>query len=250
VHCWYGRDNLIKGNRIEGHRDGVYLEFMTSVAVENNVCDKNLRYGLHFMFSDSCAYRRNTFQHNGAGVAVMYSSYVEMAHNRFKDNWGASTYGLLLKDIRDSHIHGNRFEHNSVGVYAEAASRILFAHNTFNGNGYALKMLANCMDNTVTNNTFESNAFEVTTNSKDSHNHFDRNYWSSYEGYDLDRDGFGDVPHHPVRLYSLLVEQLPSSVVLMHSAFVNILDLTERVVPTLTPQTLIDRHPRIKPPTP
>ena len=90
----------------------------------------------------------------------------------------------------------------------------------------------------------------MTTNSKDSRNYFNKNYWSSYAGYDLDRDGIGDVPHHPVRLYSLLIEQLPSSVILMNSAFVNILDVTERVVPTLTPEALIDNHPRMTPPAP
>ncbi len=250
VHCWTGRDILIKDNVIDGHRDGVYLEFMHRVTVTNNICIRNLRYGLHFMFSDSCSYRRNRFEHNGAGVAVMYSSWVEMTENIFEDNWGVSTYGLLLKDIRDSHIRGNTFHRNSIGVYAEAASRILFDRNSFTGNGYALRMLANCDDNTVRNNDFVANSFDVTTNSKDSRNHFDRNYWSPYEGYDLDRDGYGDVPYHPVRLYSLLVEQLPSSVILMHSAFVNLLDVTERVVPTMTPETLIDHHPRMKPLSP
>ena len=247
IHSWYGREILIKGNTIASHRDGVYLEFSKQITVEENTCRRNMRYGLHFMFSDSCSYRRNTFTQSGAGVAVMYSSFVEMTDNEFRDNWGASTYGLLLKDIRDAHIRGNRFAHNAIGVYAEAASRILFERNQFEANGYAMKMLANSENNTVVNNTFIDNSFEVTTNSKDSYNHFDRNYWGSYEGYDLDRDGFGDVPHHPVRLYSLLVEQMPSSVILMNSVFVNILDLTERVVPTLTPEALVDLHPRIKP---
>ena len=249
VHCWTGKDILIQGNTIDGHRDGVYLEFMSHVTVTQNECKDNLRYGLHYMFSDSCSYRENTFTRNGAGVAVMYSKYVEMLNNTFVDNWGSSTYGLLLKDITDSHISGNTFLRNSVGVHSEAANRILFSNNTFTSNGYALRMLANCGDNSVVDNTFNSNTFDVTTNSKESRNYFDSNYYSSYNGYDLDRDGIGDVEHHPVRLYSLLIERLPSSVVLMHSAFVNILDATERVVPTMTPETLIDKHPRMKPPT-
>ena len=77
-----------------------------------------------------------------------------MTENTFRDNWGASTYGLLLKDIRDAHINGNKFERNSVGVYSEAASRILFENNLFKQNGYAIKMLANCENNTVVNNRF------------------------------------------------------------------------------------------------
>ena len=34
---------------------------------------RNLRYGLHFMYSDGCQYVENTFRHNGSGVAVMYT---------------------------------------------------------------------------------------------------------------------------------------------------------------------------------
>ena len=71
VHCWYGRDILIKGNKVLTHRDGIYLEFMKHVTVIDNQCADNLRYGLHYMFSDSCTYKQNTFERNGAGVAVM-----------------------------------------------------------------------------------------------------------------------------------------------------------------------------------
>ncbi len=44
-----------------------------SRAVEDNVVEKNLRYGLHFMSSHGSHYRKNRFSRNGAGVAVMYS---------------------------------------------------------------------------------------------------------------------------------------------------------------------------------
>lgn len=247
VHCWTSRNVLIANNKVIGHRDGIYLEFMRHGTVVNNYCERNLRYGLHFMFSDSCSYRKNTFTKNGAGVAVMYTKYVQMFDNTFLLNWGPSTYGLLLKDITDSHIKNNRFEQNSIAVYSEGANRILFEHNVFDRNGYALRMLGNCDNNTVTDNTFNGNTFDVTTNSRVSTNHFSKNYWSEYDGYDLDRNGFGDVPFHPVRLYSYLIEQMPSSVILMHSAFVDILDLTERIIPTVTPELLIDRSPRMKP---
>ncbi len=247
VHCWTSRNILVEGNVIEGHRDGIYFEFMHQGTVLNNQSISNLRYGLHFMFSDSCSYRQNVFMKNGAGVAVMFTKYVEMVDNLFKENWGSASYGLLLKDITDSHIDHNRFVGNSIAIHGEGATRILFENNSFTSNGYAIRMLGNCEDNTVVNNSFIGNTFDVTTNSQQSANFFSKNYWSSYDGYDLDKDGFGDIPFHPVRLYSRLVEQLPSSVILMHSLFVTILDLTERIIPTVTPQTLIDARPRMRP---
>ena len=71
--------------------------------IRGNVSEGNLRYGLHFMYSDNCIYEENTFRRNGSGVAVMYTKGVQMIGNRFEDNWGPSSYGLLLKEIYDSY---------------------------------------------------------------------------------------------------------------------------------------------------
>jgi len=247
IHAWTCRNILVAGNTIVGHRDGIYFEFMRRGTVLNNRSEGNARYGLHFMFSDSCSYRHNTFESNGAGVAVMYTKFIEMIGNTFRNNWGPTSYGLLLKDITDAHLDGNRFERNSVAIHTEGTDRMLLENSVFVRNGYGLRVLGACEDITVTRNMFDGNTFDVTTNTRESYNTFVGNYWSSYEGYDLNHDGIGDVPFHPVRLYSLLVEQIPSSVILMHTAFITILDLTERIVPTMTPETLVDMKPLMKP---
>lgn len=80
------------------------LRAMTFKASLKKSSEHNLRYGLHFMFSHNDQYHHNWFHHNGAGVAVMYFRQVQMTENEFGYNWGGSAYGLLLKDISDSHI--------------------------------------------------------------------------------------------------------------------------------------------------
>ena len=75
-------------NRIAGHRDGIYLEFVHGTVVAGNTSERNLRYGLHFMYSDDCRYIENVFRANLAGVAVMYTKRIAMIGNRFEDNWG------------------------------------------------------------------------------------------------------------------------------------------------------------------
>lgn len=60
-----------------------------------------------------------------------------MTENEFRYNWGGSAYGILLKDISDSHIWRNTFEHNSAGVYMEGASRIILEQNQFRENGWS-----------------------------------------------------------------------------------------------------------------
>lgn len=245
IHLWYSRDVRIEDNHVQGHRDGLYFEFVKDVYIADNYSKQNLRYGLHFMYSDNCRYERNTIRNNKAGVAVMYTKNVVMLENRFEDNWGSNAYGLLLKEINRSRIEGNYFSNNSVAVYVEASSRNRFSGNNFVQNGWAVKLMANSTNNRFTGNNFIANSFEVATNSRQNFNEFDQNYWSQYEGYDLDRNGVGDVPYQPVKLFSVLVEKRPQALLLLRSLLIDILNAAERFMPVLTPETLVDTQPKM-----
>jgi nitrous oxidase accessory protein len=247
IHLWKCNNALIENNNTSGHRDGIYFEFVTESTIKNNFSEKNIRYGLHFMFSHSDTYTNNTFKNNGAGVAVMYSKHVRMEQNHFQENWGASAYGILLKDITDSHILNNEFYKNTVGIHMEGSSRIQISKNTFKENGWALKVQASCDDNVFSFNNFYGNSFDIATNGSLSLNKFLNNYWDKYEGYDRNKDGFGDVPYHPVSMYSMIVEQNPNSIILLRSFMVSLLDKAEKAIPSLTPEFLTDDKPMIKP---
>ena len=58
-------DLQIIANTISGHRDGIYFEFVTNSIIWRNISTKNIRYGLHFMFSNDDAYITNVFKNNG-----------------------------------------------------------------------------------------------------------------------------------------------------------------------------------------
>ncbi len=248
IHLWYTKDVEILDNYVAGHRDGLYFEFVEGAFIAGNESENNIRYGIHFMYSDHCRYERNTFRDNGGGVAVMYTSNVEIVDNHFADNWGSSAYGMLLKEINRSQITGNTFTNNSVGLYMEASSRNNVQGNEFIQNGWAVQLMANSTDNKFNKNNFVANSFEVSTNSRMNYsNNFDKNYWSQYEGYDLNRDGVGDVPHRPVRLFSILVEKQPQSLLLLRSLLVDLLDAAEKFMPVLTPETLLDSKPQMEP---
>jgi nitrous oxidase accessory protein len=248
IHLWNSSDVMVDGNLLTGHRDGIYLEFSRGARILRNVSTGNHRYGLHFMFSHECEYRENRFAANGAGVAVMYSRHVVMDRNRFEDNWGAAAYGLLLKEIRESRITGNTISGNSVGLYLEGSSRNEVSGNVFLSNGWAVRLLADAEQNTFTRNQFTGNSFDVATNSRSNFSVFRENYWDQYEGYDLDRDGYGDIPFRPVRLFSMLVQRYEPALILLRSFFVDLLDAAERVLPILTPETLVDERPLMRAP--
>ncbi len=247
IHCWKSDSMKVIGNTITGHRDGIYFEFVTNSIIWRNNAQGNLRYGLHFMFSNNDTYIGNIFKKNGAGVAVMYSYNVTMINNYFSDNWGDAAYGLLLKEIRDSYIDGNYFERNTSGIYMEGASRIKLIKNIFRNNGWGMKMQANCMDLVVEQCNFIANTFDVSTNGTLVLNKFDGNYWDKYEGYDLNKDRIGDVPYRPVSMYSMIVEQNPPAMILFRSFITTLLDKTEKVLPSITPENLKDQYPLMKP---
>ena len=77
-------------------------------------------------------------------------------------------------------------------------------------------------------------------------NYFDKNYWSSYTGYDLDKDGIGDVPYRPVKLFSYIVNRTPEAIILLRSLFIDIIDFSEKVSPVFTPDELVDKNPLMK----
>jgi nitrous oxidase accessory protein len=246
IHCWKSDSIKIIGNRITGHRDGIYFEFVTNSIIRKNFSHENIRYGLHFMFSNDDIYQDNQFQSNGAGVAVMFSHGVKMFRNRFEDNWGDAAYGLLLKEISDSYIQDNIFMKNTSGIYIEGASRIKMSHNLFSKNGWAMKIQASCMEITVEKNNFVGNSFDVSTNGTLVLNNFDHNYWDKYEGYDLNKDRIGDLPYRPVSMYSMIVEKNPPAMLLFRSFITTLLDKTEKILPSITPEGLKDNFPLMK----
>lgn len=248
LHSWSSRDVVFEDNVIDGHRDGIYFEFTVGGVARRNISRHSRRYGLHFMFSDSCRYENNTFLANESGVAVMYAKYVTMIGNRFERNRGSAAYGVLLKEISDSELRGNVFVENSIGLHLEGANRNRIADNDFVRNGWGVRIMADAQENVLRGNLFSGNVFDVGTNSRLNFSTFTGNWWDRYRGYDLDRDGRGDVAHRPVRLFALLVEQSPAALVLVRSLLVDVLDVAERVVPTLTPETLRDEAPLMRAP--
>ncbi len=246
VHAWKSSHLLIRNNVINGHRDGIYFEFVTESRIEKNISFNNIRYGLHFMFSHHDTYSGNTFRNNGAGVAVMYSKGVDMQHNHFDHNWGDAAYGILLKEISDSRISGNVFQKNTMGLYMEGCSRIRVYRNTFSANGWAMRIQANCDGNRFEVNNFTGNSFDVATNGSMVLNVFQDNYWDKYEGYDLDKDGTGDVPYYPVSVYAVITERIPAAMILYRSFLTNVMDQAEKVMPSIIPDQLKDSSPKMK----
>ncbi|WP_258105511.1 nitrous oxide reductase family maturation protein NosD [Marinoscillum sp. MHG1-6] len=246
IHLWHCDSVKITNNEVSGMRDGIYLEFVSASQVTQNHTHANVRYGLHFMFSSHDDYVGNTFENNGAGVAVMFSKWIRMESNNFIKNWGTASYGLLLKEIYDGEVINNRFEENTMGIYVDGSSRVNYLNNTLKQNGWAIKVSGGCYSNQFSHNNFIGNSFDISYNSRMNDNTFHGNFWSEYTGYDLDKDGKGDIPYRPVKLFSYIVNQTPETIVLLRSLFVDIINFSEKVSPVFTPDDLVDDSPSMK----
>lgn len=246
IHCWSCNTLSVYRNNVKRHRDGIYFEFVNQSKIFGNRVSDCIRYGLHFMFSHHNRYSYNVFKHNGAGVAVMYSHQVDMIANLFEWNVSDISYGLLLKDIYQGNISNNVFLKNSVAIYMDDTHDMKMNNNDFRQNGMGIRLLASSYDNRLSANNFLGNTFDVTTNSSSVDNVFDGNYWDKYPGYDIDKNGKGDVPYHPLSMFAMVTEQNPMAMLFFHSIVTNLLDLAEMIMPSMTPSDFVDEHPSMK----
>ena len=173
----------------------------------------------------------------------MFSKKINMFNNLFQDNWGAASYGLLLKEINDSEIKNNIFIKNTVGVNLEGSNRLTFENNDFEKNGWGIRVRGASYNNKFKANNFINNSFDLSYNTDINDNSFNENYWSDYVGYDLNKDGYGDVPYRPVKLYTYIVNKAPETIVLLRSLFVELINFSEKVSPIFTPDNLLDNKP-------
>lgn len=128
----------------------------------------------------------------------------------------------------------------------EGTSRIFIKNNQFSSNGWAMRVQASCVENTIIANNFSGNSFDVGTNGDLQLNTFTGNYWDNYEGYDLNKDNIGDVPYRPVSMFSMISEKNPAALMLFRSFLVGLLDKSEKVIPAIIPSSLVDDKPSMK----
>jgi nitrous oxidase accessory protein len=128
----------------------------------------------------------------------------------------------------------------------EESNRIEVTENLFESNGWALKVQASCSGNKIEKNNFIGNSFDIATNGSLVMNSFNGNYWDKYEGYDLNKDKIGDIPYHPVSMFSMIIEKIPFALMLYRSFVVTLLDKAEKIIPSITPIDLKDEKPLMK----
>src|SRR5215831_2409226 len=72
IHVWNTNGFTLRGSEIVDVRDAFYIQSSSGGFIAHNSA-RDLRYGIHYMFSDDNRFEDNTFENGAAGVALMYS---------------------------------------------------------------------------------------------------------------------------------------------------------------------------------
>lgn len=249
LHLWNSPDNILEHNIISEERDGMYIQSSHGNQIRHNRVF-NLRYGLHYMNSNQNVFEDNYFSNNVAGAAIMYSNQIQFRRNAFVRNRGFSSFGILFQECEGLIAEENFIIDNETGIFMEALRDTTFRHNTIANNDVALKLFSSSHANVFTENNFINNLSPLeligkSTTTKWSDNGRG-NFWSDYEGYDLDEDGRGDVPLTIQNVFQYMEGNYPRLRIYLDSPAARAIAIAEKTIPILKGSSEIDSAPLMK----
>jgi nitrous oxidase accessory protein len=250
IHLWNSRRNRVVGNEIFHARDGIYFSFANETEIERNHIH-HVRYGLHYMYSNDNTFADNLFEHNVAGAALMYSENITFERNTFARCRGFRAYGILLQSMNDVISRQNLILDNSRGIFMNNTDGSVFERNDVVDNDLAIQLNGGCDDNRFAGNNFIGNLTELLLDVSDLETQWadeeGGNYWSHYRGYDLDRDGIGDVPFSIQNVFQVLESDVPEVRFYLLSPAAELLKAAEDALPILRLGDAQDPAPRMQP---
>ena len=251
IRLWETRDSRIESNRVSDSRD-IVVWYSPGNLIAGNTIERG-RYGTHFMYSHENRVYGNRYVGNVVGIFTMYSRAIEIRDNVIADSGGAAGVGLGSKESGDLRVVGNRFLANTVGLYLDTSPLSIEEYNTFEGNefrlcDYAVVFHSSPARNRFRANTFRGNAVQVRVDGRGDALGIEwrGNDFDDYAGYDLDGDGFGDLPYELRSLSGDLQARVPALAFFRGSPALAAVEWIGRVVPIFRPRTLlVDPRPRV-----
>jgi nitrous oxidase accessory protein len=251
IRLWYSNDNIVRKNHLYRSRD------MVVWYSHGNVIEENLgeygRYSLHFMYAGKNYVHNNVYQYNSVGIFFMYSNDTIATGNIVKSAIGATGIGIGLKDATNFVIENNTVVYNSQGMYIDRSpfepdTNNWIRNNKIMYNSEAMHFHSLCENNILTGNIIKGNIEDIVNDSrseKDFNNEFDKNYWDNYEGFDRDKNGFGDNSYRVYQYADKLWTFNPSVKYFYGSPVLSLLNFLSKLAPFSEPLFLLeDKNPR------
>jgi nitrous oxidase accessory protein len=248
VHLWNTPGSRVMDNDIRGGRDGIFTTTSKRNAFIGNRF-RDLRYAVHYMYTNDAVIRDNDSQGNHAGYVIMFSNRIEAINNLSRND---RDHGFLFNYANDALVIGNRvLDGGEKCVFIYNAHRDRFEGNRFEGCSIGIHFTAGSEHNTVTRNAFIRNRTQVKyVGTRDvvwAENDVG-NYWSDNLAFDLDDDGIGDQPYRPNGLVDQVLWRAPAAKLLLSSPAMRILEWAQSAFPAVLPGGVVDPAPLMEPP--
>ncbi|MCW3984908.1 MAG: right-handed parallel beta-helix repeat-containing protein [Candidatus Bathyarchaeota archaeon] len=181
----------------------VFVQNSTGTTLSHNIID-NSSYGIRVYYSNNSTLTDNiVIGHNWAdlGIYIHWSNSCIISGNDVSGGWAITIKGSYNSKIMDNMI----FAKGKYGIRLGWSHGNLIAYNTIlnatagppHAPSYGLWSSYYSTDNIIHHNNFLNNSNQAhshnLTNIWD--NGCEGNYWSDYNGTDLDGDGIGDTPY-------------------------------------------------------
>lgn len=242
VHLWNTPGSIVAGNTLQYGRDGIFV-----MISENNVFRNNhisdMRYAIHYMYTNDSVISDNVSRRNNSAYAVMYSDGLQVLNNLSEDD---RERGLFLNATNNSEFHNN--------IVNGTTEKCVFIYNS-NMNAFTDNYFANCdigihftasADDVFSGNTFMANRTQVKyvgTRQIELSVDGRGNYWSDNPSFDLNNDGIADRPYRPNDMVDQLLWKHPLSKLLINTPAMELLRWSQSEFPAVFPGGVVDSAP-------
>lgn len=247
VYLWNAPGAQVIGNRFRYGRDGIF----TTTSKHNTFADnqfRDLRYAIHYMYTEDSSVRDNLSVGNHIGYAIMYSSRIDIRRNVSR---GDRDHGLMLNFVNYSHIVDNAVTAGGEKcVFIYNANFNEFRGNLFQGCDIGIHFTAGSEQNTLVDNAFIDNRTQVKyVGTRDVRWSRDGrgNYWSDFAAFDLNGDGIADQAYRPNGVVDQIMWRAPQAKLLLASPAVQLLRWAQSAFPAISPGGVIDAAPLMSP---
>ena len=252
LRLWYSTGNRIENNDIAQIRDVTVSNAPRNRYTGNTIRDS--RRAFNFLFAHRSLVEGNLLEKNSTGIVALNSDGLIIRNNRILHAMDASGAGVALKETSAALVQDNEIVHCAHGIMADSPmnpiNRIVFINNTIAHNITGVYFYGAKGGHIAINNTFKSNLWPVTIigDGDPMNDLWWGNSWDTYEGFDLDGDGFGDRPHELHVWADRIWLETPKATFFRNSPVLELLDFLERLAPFSAPSLVLrDTAPRMRP---
>lgn len=248
VQLWNAPGTIVENNDISRVRDGIFTVTNRHNVFRNNRLHE-LRFGVHYMYTNDTEVSGNVSTGNHVGYALMYSDRLTIRNN-LSD--GDRDHGFLFNFANFSRIDGNAVIHGGEKcLFIFNANGNRFHDNWFEGCRIGIHFTAGSERNEIAGNAFVANRTQVMyvgTRYLDWSVAGRGNYWSDNPAFDLNGDGIADTAYRPNDVVDQVVWRYPAAKLLLNSPATQIVRWAQAQFPALLPGGVVDTAPLMTPP--